>query len=268
MLLIDAAGRALAPILGRAPIPPLVVTRFDLRLPDLPEPLSGFTIAQISDLHVGGGVWEPQHVGEVSRLLHEEAPDVIVNTGDFLVGDPDWEAVADVVPRLTLPAPHWNLAVLGNHDYATGDEAANTLSVRLAGHGVDVLENRATCVPRDGAGVSFVGMTVDAPGFDRAIEALTSVRMPRVVLIHKPNLAERLPFGCADLVLAGHTHGGQIVLPGLRGPTVRAFCGSRYSGGTYRVNGNLMYINRGLGCVGVPVRFRAPPEVTLIRLRR
>jgi predicted MPP superfamily phosphohydrolase len=77
-----------------------------------------------------------------------------------------------------------------------------------------------------------------------------------------------LPAEVADLILSGHTHGGQVALPGLAGPTVRLLTGSRYVDGMYDVNGSPVYINRGLGCVGLPVRFRANPEVTLITLSR
>jgi predicted MPP superfamily phosphohydrolase len=256
----------LAAIAASHILPPLSVSSFEVRVRDLPTSLNGFCIAQISDLHIGEGVWGPEHAEEASRTIQDAAPDVVVNTGDFLEGTPPWTRVEEELHLFSAPVTeaHRNLAILGNHDYVAGPEAVATLEGHLAEYGIDLLENRAICVN----GVSFIGLTDEVDGFERAIEELLDSDHPRIGLIHTPDLAERLPNGSADLLLAGHTHGGQVALPFLEGYIVRAFCGSRYVQGMYRVNGNAVYVNRGLGCVGLPLRFRAAPEVTLIRLVR
>jgi len=87
-------------------------------------------------------------------------------------------------------------------------------------------------------------------------------------LVHVPDLVEKIPRGAADLVLAGHTHGGQFTLPFLEQHIVRYGCGSNYVDGLNTINDMPVYINRGLGYTGFPVRFRARPEVALVRLVR
>jgi predicted MPP superfamily phosphohydrolase len=198
---------------------------------------------------------------------------VIVDTGDFMVGLPPVEKVAAAAARLV---PNWppqvrgltRLAVVGNHDYYAGDDAVAELESALESLGVRVLRNRAACVPRGDVGISFFGLTPEAPGADEVVTMLERAPHPRIVLVHEPDEAERLPPGSADLVLSGHTHGGQIALPGLTRWTVRHFNGSRYVHGMYHINRNRVYVNRGLGCTGLPFRFRAAPELTIIRLLR
>jgi predicted MPP superfamily phosphohydrolase len=160
------------------------------------------------------------------------------------------------------------LVVFGNHDFYAGDEVVAQLAAALEARGVNVLNNRATCVERDGSGVSFVGLAPEAPGFEDALRVVEESPRSTVVLLHDPDTAELVPWGAADLVLAGHTHGAQIALPGLKRWTVRHFSGSHYVSGLCRINGNPVYVNRGLGYTGLPIRFRANPELTIVRLER
>jgi predicted MPP superfamily phosphohydrolase len=158
--------------------------------------------------------------------------------------------------------------VFGNHDFYAGEQIVADLQSRLTSLGVTMLVNRATCIAQERGGISVVGLTTEAPGFEEAVDRLLESARPRIALMHEPDLAERLPPDSADLILAGHTHGGQITLPGLEAIIVRLFSGSSYVQGMYRVNGMRMYVNRGLGSTGMPLRFRAHPEVAVIRLAR
>ncbi|MGH2447810.1 MAG: metallophosphoesterase [Chloroflexota bacterium] len=246
----------------------LLVTNIELTLPDVAAPLKGFTMAQLSDLHAGRNRWRPVHLNRAMAVIREAHPDVLVVTGDFLYRDPPLAELDDVFGALqSLPMPR--IVMLGNHDYYAGAEKACALSRALEAGGCRVLVNEREDVKRNGATVSFVALSDDAlaANFEGGVARLMSSPHPRVALIHEPELAERMPSAAADLVLAGHTHGGQIDLPGLTHWIVRHFCGSNYIAGEYLVNGNRMYVNRGLGCVGVPFRFRAAPELTLVRLR-
>lgn len=249
----------------------LEVTRVDVPIPGLSEGLIGFRIAHVSDLHVGHGSWEPLHAGEAARIVQAEAPDVVVNTGDYLQERPPLDKVIDFARPFVLPsgggaAPR-NLTILGNHDYREPPDVVQSLTRRLKEIGIQVLVNRAACVGADG-GVSLVGLTWEAPGFEAAVEALRRATRPRIALVHEPDLVERIPAGSADLILAGHTHGGQITVPFMERLIVRKFSGSRYTDGWQRINDMPVYINRGLGTSGLPVRFRARPQVVLFRLVR
>jgi predicted MPP superfamily phosphohydrolase len=248
-------------------------TRLELRIAHLPPALEGFCIAHVSDFHIGEGMWIPVDAPEAAHVVHAANVDVVVNTGDYLQEEPPLDRVEEIASAFLVrgsssacgPA---NLSILGNHDYFVEDEMVDELTDRLEGIGVQVLVNRATCVQRDGRGISFVGLTDEVPGFEQGVADLLSSARPRVALIHEPELAERLPPGSADLVLAGHTHGGQITLPGLKPWITRQFAHSKYVEGLYQVNGMPVYVNRGIGCSGLPFRFRSRPEVALIRLVR
>ena len=251
----------------------LEVCRLDVPVADLPAELDGFCIAQISDLHVGEGAWGPPHRQEVVDALYAADPDVVINTGDFLQWEPDIERVGCLASRLVLPCMERvhtdrNIAILGNHDYYPGQETAQKLRLELESIGLRVLENDGVCIPRGGAAVSFIGLTADAPGWDQGIERLLAATHPRIALVHAPDSAEYLPRGAADLVLAGHTHGGQFTLPGLESWVAWKFARTRYVAGMYSINEMPVYVNRGLGMTGLPLRFRARPELTLLRLVR
>jgi len=248
------------------------VRRLDVRLPDLPPALDGFCIAQVSDLHVGVGMWLPLFIAEAAEIIRSESPHMVVNTGDYFQEEPPVEKVIAVARQFLIePGPDTatpaNLAVLGNHDYWAGDDAVAELTRCLEDLGVHVLVNRGVCVYRNGAGISFVGLT-DDDGFEEAVATLLASSRSRIALIHQPDLVESLPSGAADLVLSGHTHGGQITLPGLERFVTRRIAHSKYVGGWNRINHMPVYVNRGFGTSGLPIRFRAPPEVTFFRLVR
>lgn len=251
----------------------LEVTRIIVEIPNLPPALDGLCIAHISDMHVGDGMWLPAHVDEAAGVIREEAPDIIINTGDFLQWEPDVARVlpfvapfASIGARDGRDAAH--IAILGNHDYFADRTTIERLIDGLEQLGITVLINEVTHVKRDGAQLSLVGLTHHTDNLERGIHLLETAGRPRLAIIHEPDLAERLPPASADLILAGHTHGGQITLPGLASIIAKKFGETAYSEGFYHVNGMLMYVNRGLGTTGLPLRFRAMPEVTLLRLVR
>jgi predicted MPP superfamily phosphohydrolase len=208
---------------------------------------------------------------EAVEALRLTLPDLLLNTGDFLQHEPPAAKVAEAMHSIVLAArelgtPH--MAILGNHDYYTGEESVALLSTWLRELDVDLLTNEMREVEIHGGRVTVAGMSEDAPGIEEAIGRLIRSLRPRIVMVHAPEVAERLPEGSADLVLAGHTHGGQITIPFLEKAIVRRFSGSRYVEGLYSINGNPVYVNRGLGCTGIPFRFRARPEVSFFRLAR
>jgi predicted MPP superfamily phosphohydrolase len=259
-LLLHAAR----PLARRVPRPPLAVTELEVPVPNLHPDLDGFCIAHVTDLHIGDGKWGPWHMEEVVSVIREARPDMVVNTGDFLEEEPDLDRITEVVPAFPELGPH--LAVLGNHDYAAPADLVEGLKARLRGQGVEVMVNVGLCVPRGHAGVSVFGLTLEESGFEEALGALQTSGRPRVVLLHEPDLAERLPPDSADLVLAGHTHGGQVNIPPFERSIIRVLSGSRYTEGMTQVHGNRMYINRGLGFGGLPLRVNSDPEVAVIRL--
>ncbi len=252
----------------------LDVSTLEMKLKDLPAELDGFTIAHVSDLHVGIAThWVPGWAREAAEAVRRANVDVVVNTGDFVWKDAPASKARAYAAKFIRAKPGVrshanNLAILGNHDYYLTPEDRSILSAELHDSGIRVLTNEAVCVGRGSVGISFVGLTDEEDSFERGICALQTSAHPRVALVHMPDLVEKIPHGAADLVLAGHTHGGQITLPYLEQRIVRYGCGSNYVDGLVTINDMPVYINRGLGYTGLPIRLRARPEVALIRLIR
>jgi predicted MPP superfamily phosphohydrolase len=239
------------------------LTELPVRIAALPRVLDGYTIVQISDLHVGTYVGE-RELAEGFELVRAAKPDLVVVTGDLVDFDPIYaplvaRRVADLAPRDGV------FAALGNHDDYTG---ADVVADALRAVGVTPLLNDGRVVrPRDRGGFALLGVNDfwsprhgrPAPSLDRALEAVSG-DVPRILLSHQPHTIDAWA-GKVALQLSGHTHGGQIN-PGFR----PADLFMRYVAGTYRVAGSILYVNRGFGTVGPPSRVGAPPEVTRIVL--
>lgn len=252
----------------------LEVSTLEIPIAGLPAALDGFTIAHVSDLHVGSAThWIPRWAPEAADAVRRAKVDVVVNTGDFFWKDPP-AAKARAYASLFIRADRGvdshtvNFAILGNHDYYVPLETRRSLTDHLHDSGITVLTNEAVCLQRGSAGISLVGLTDEEDSFERGLAMLQTSARPRIALVHVPDLVEKIPRGAADLVLAGHTHGGQFTLPFLEQHIVRYGCGSNYVEGLNTINEMPVYINRGLGYTGFPVRFRARPEVALVRLVR
>jgi len=260
-----------------------VVERVEVPLLDLPDGLEGLTIVQLSDFHWGLFVGHAQ-VRRAVDLALSLAGDLIVLTGDFVSRSahyaPDW---AQELRRLRAPLGVY--AVLGNHDvWVDADTVARDLEE------VGIVMLRDTCVGlRVGGsrlwllGLEDVGVTCGLlRGFFSSFKAraqrvrgvlndlLTGLpaNEPRVLLVHNPDLVTMLPPKRLDLVLCGHTHGGQIRLPRLGAPLVPLCLGRGYLSGLIRHGSTWVYVNRGIGVGWLPIRLLCPPEVTCLRLIR
>jgi len=246
------------------------VTRIDLTLPRLPTEFEGFKIAQLSDLHYGPFTGD-REIGAAVALAASLAPDVFVATGDFITtprfGDRR-PGVAKIEPcsRLlqAVRPPLGRFAVLGNHDYGL---APDFVAEVLNGHGVRVLRNQAIVLERAGARLWLVGIDdvmVQANHLDAALAGIPSEEC-KVVIVHEPDFADVVAREPADLQISGHSHGGQVRMPGLR-PFYLPPMAQRYWHGLYRVREMPLYVNRGIGTIGVPLRLDADPEITLFTL--
>jgi len=234
-----------------------------VRIPGLPRALDGYTIAQISDLHMGPHLAERDFDSGLD-LVRRARADLVVVTGDIVDLDPGFapfvaRKLADLSPRDGVAA------ILGNHDHYSG---AGAVTDALRSGGVNALVNQGRLIrPRDGGGFALLGVDdrwsarYGGAGalLDRALSAVPP-DAPRILLSHQPPTVD-LWAGRVALQLSGHTHGGQIN-PGFR-PADLFF---RYVAGIYAVRGTTLYVNRGFGTVGPPSRVGAPPEVTRIVL--
>lgn len=246
----------------------------DVRITGLPVAFDGFKIVQLSDLHCGWHV--PQsHIDRAIDAAHAEQGDLIAVTGDFVhKGYKHVRRAAAAVGRLT--APHGVFAVLGNHDFAVRNalgvrrypDLHHAVSTALNDHGVRVLRNEGLHLERGGARIGLAGVDdlwSRACDLESALDHLP-VDAPRILLAHNPRTVEKLNGRRCDLVLSGHTHGGQVFLPGLGRP----FLGKRarqFACGLYRLDKTHLYVNTGIG-FGFRFRYNARPEIAVLTLRR
>ena len=242
------------------------VVRREVVLNGLAAGLDGFRIVQVSDIHLEPFT-TPADVSRVVDVCNGLRPDMVALTGDFVTNHV--RPAGELAERLAgLRASAGVFACLGNHDFWS-DAPVVERALRQAG--VDVLRGE-TKVLRRGVGelrvAGFDSRYVQRPRWRAGLEGWEPGQA-LVVLMHEPDVADDLAgAGVAALQLSGHTHGGQLRLPG-REPMQfrRARWGKKYLSGAYRVGPVQLHVNRGIGCVGLPLRFFCPPEVTEITLR-
>jgi predicted MPP superfamily phosphohydrolase len=251
----------------------LELNRRDVPISGLPPSFSGFRIVQLSDFHCGRHV-TPTYLAEAVDLAQAQDPDLVVLTGDFVHrGYKYVDSVAEALGRLS--APSGIFAVLGNHDFSV----RNALGIRrfrhlhsavtraLTDRGIRVLRNEAVLLERQGTTLYLIGVqdlwsrTCD---LDIAFAGLCP-SIPRIVLAHNPRTVERLAGRRCDLMLSGHTHGGQIHLPGIGRPTLSKKA-RRFAAGMYQYRNTHIYVNKGVG-FGFRFRYMARPEVAVFNLR-
>lgn len=221
--------------------------------------LAGFTLAQLSDLHAGPFLG-PGDLAPVLEAVRARAPDAVVITGDFITHR--WSDALRVLDDLArLVSRHGTFAVFGNHDYR--ERLEGRIAAEAAARGIRVLRDEALRLEHDGAELWIAGLedleeskTLD---LQRARASIPPGAL-EILCVHNPSSARGLARPECALILAGHAHGTQIDLPFLRtlGP---AHPGARFSVGTTRV-----VVSRGLGVVGVPLRWGSPAELVFARL--
>jgi uncharacterized protein len=248
------------------------LVKIEMSLPRLPEAFDGFTIAQMSDFHYDE-IFTIHPIRRAIELVNHVQPDLVALTGDFAtvstfaVGD-DLQGAKAAEPCAKLLTQLRSrlgaLAVLGNHDIGT-DPAFVTEALRS--HGIPVLRNQSQAVEQNGARMWICGLdSVDRrPDPERALTGIPSSE-PVILLVHEPDFADVAARYPLDLQLSGHSHGGQVWLPGIGAPWLPRF-GRKYPRGRYTVGTLPLYTNVGLGTIRMPVRLNCTPEVTLFTLR-
>lgn len=244
----------------------------DVALAKLPDAFHGYRIAQISDIHFDEYT-EPSFVrrvvGEVNRL----APDLVLLTGDYISNSPlgkNFAAgailrCAEALRELACPL---RFAVMGNHDSILGPPL---IRAGLATASISLLFNQHVAIERNGQRLWLAGIAdplSNKPDLGLAVPA--SPDGPVLLMCHAPDYADNVLAhargALVDLMLAGHSHGGQVRLP-IVGALHRVDGGRKYVQGLFRLGQMQLYVNRGIGTVGLPFRLNCPPEITLFTLR-
>jgi predicted MPP superfamily phosphohydrolase len=231
----------------------------EVPLPGLPPELAGLRIAHLSDFHLGFPSRGERAVHRAVRWVAARKPDLTVITGDLLSRPRAEPRLRMLLER--LPASY---AVLGNHDFAISRDPFSRPSAVSDLGATTLLLDDARTVELRGHKVQIVG--VDPRSYRLGAARPERLADPdadlRILLCHFPNVIDKLPAGVFDLVLAGHLHAGQIVVPYGRGKLRLAHIRWTYAEGLYRRPGGVLHVSPGLGTTFVPFRFFARPEAT------
>jgi uncharacterized protein len=240
------------------------VTRPRIRLARLPAAFEGFRMAQLSDFHISPFL-TANEIRRCVTITNRLKPDLIIMTGDFVAWDP--EAEGEVVQALSgLRAPYGVFGCLGNHETETQTE--DSITRLFAAHDVRILRQEHAPIQVRGETLNLIGVD-DSLLRLRGVESLMMSDSVNILLSHDPDNFDRAARLGIDLTLAGHTHGGQLSLEFLR----RGLCLSRFetpyvSGWYEKPSGQQLYVNRGIGTTGFPIRLGARPEITVLELSR
>ena len=240
---------------------------------NLPPAFEGFRIVQFSDIHLEQYT-EEFFVQEVIERVNALNADLLLVTGDFVSRGPmalemSYAAAsrcAELLRGLTCPERY---GILGNHDTTVG---GRIIRDHMENNGLPILVNQFVKIDRQGQHIFLSGLDDFSYGHPNlSLGVPEKPDAPVILMVHEPDFAvhirthRRGPL--VDLVLSGHTHGGQIRIPGLRPLALPPF-GRIFPHGQYQLGPLQLYVNRGIGTVGVPFRFNCPPEITVATLRK
>jgi predicted MPP superfamily phosphohydrolase len=240
------------------------VTRSVLRVAKMPPALAGLRIGFMTDLHRSATV-PHELIENAARLLMAEQPDLIVLGGDYVTWGGDGartgdrafvEPAADAISGLS--APHGVFGVLGNHDDDRDMPAAMTA------RNVEMLKDARTRLTIKGEALDLIGIRYWTTRARDIANVARGAASASILLAHNPSRMKEAAALSIPLMLSGHTHGGQIVLPGLGAIAARNF--PIISGSGFR-DGTTAFVSRGIGTVYVPVRVNCPPEVAVLTIQ-
>ena len=240
----------------------VMVNTYRIPVSNLPSAFEGFTILQLTDLHYGYLMPETV-IRQVIRKANKLNKDLIVCTGDYVSGvdqiDKAWEMLSE------LRAPYGVYSVLGNHDH-WGDFDRSMYWMEQTGQD---LRHKSVPINKDNQRLWLGGagdLYEDEIGIDKAFAGVPPQEC-KVALAHNPDSADTEFSTRVDLMISGHTHGGQVKLPFI-GTPILPVNNPLYASGLIKTPKTSLYISRGIGCAILPIRFNCPPEISILQLTR
>ena len=241
-------------------------------IPRLPPAFDGFRIVQFSDIHLEDYT-EDFFLQQVIDRVNALNPDLLLITGDFVSRGPlaveySFAAASRCAELFRGLACPQRFGILGNHDANVG---ARVVRDHMENNGLPILVNQFVRIEREGQHIILSGLDDAANGCPNLSLAVPEKPdAPVILMVHEPdyilNIAAHRRAPLIDLVLSGHTHGGQIRIPGFRPLALPPF-GKLFPEGRFQIGRLQLYVNRGIGTVGVPFRLNCPPEITVATLR-
>jgi len=252
------------------------VTRPRIALARLPKAFEGFRIVQLSDFHISPFITADE-IRRCVTIANGLKADLVALTGDYLADDP--AAEGEVVHALAgLRASYGVFGCLGNHEFYT--ETEDSITRLFAAAGIRILRQERASIQSHGEVLNLIGVDYQQRRFsrdhdghlvDRYLEGSEKLVMPdmvNILLSHNPNSFDRAAELGIDLTLAGHSHGGQLALSFINRGLALVYPETPYVSGWYEKPGGQLYVNRGIGTTGPPIRLGARPEITVLELSR
>lgn len=249
-------------VIGRRGAEAIVVEHYQLALDGLPAEMAGLKIMHLSDLHLYG---QSSLSDKIIAQASELNPDLIALTGDSANTPQGVIAACQLLETLASRWPTY--VVLGNSEHRLRD--TDSLITQFRATGAKVLINETAPVTRQETRLCRI-VGVDDPHTERDDLSAALAQVPEdefvIVIAHSPDIALRSGIERVDLVLCGHTHGGQILFPGLGALYARSRLGRRFASGLHQVSGTTVFINRGLGTAKFTIRLGCPPQIAVLIL--
>ena len=261
-----AGGAALVtPISAHAARHDRVIKNVEIRMDNLPEELEGFRIAHLSDVHVGNTI-DRQMFSEIVNETNLLQPDLVAITGDLVDGYPE-QLKPELAPIVDLKSTYGTFYCTGNHEHMWDGPGWCDI---LESYGVHVLKNTHEMIPVPGGKLAVAGVYDISVNRRRKLRSSPSDALSgipedvfRIMLVHQPKSVDPSLEAGADVVLLGHTHGGQSFPLNLMNPIIH-----KYARGMYRVGHKAVFVSCGTGYWGPPLRIGVPPEIILVTLRK
>jgi len=246
----------------------LLVRAETIQIDNWPNELSGLRVAVIGDIHTGGPFINEQKLKRIVELTNQQHPDLILLLGDYMSPN-SWHS-RRVEPEVTaaglkdLKAPLGVYTVLGNHDWWYNGERVRRAFEQ---NGIKVLEDQTAEIAWRGKSFWLAGLAdlFTRPQHVREVIESVPPGSTIIAITHNPDIFPRLP-GQVPLLLAAHTHGGQVNIPLIGTPIVPSRFGSKYTAGHILENGHHLFVTTGIGTSILPVRFRVPPEIVILKI--
>lgn len=244
------------------------VQEVDIPLKDLPKDLQGLRILQLSDIHLSSFLSE-KDLERVVGMSNELNAHIAVMTGDLITDPSDpVDVCITQLARVKCDAPM--LGCLGNHETYAG--ILEYTKAKAARYGITFLRSENRVLRFGDASLNFAGVDYepffDKPRYLTGAEKLMVPGSTNILLSHNPDVFPVAARKGYDLTLSGHTHGGQVTIEILNQTANLARVFTRYVSGYYQIGEKTCYVTRGIGTIGLPTRLGAPPEITLLRLRK
>ena len=241
-------------------IEPNVVTVNKYKIKD--ESLKGIKIVLAGDFHVKP--YQEKRLQYAVKKINAQNPDIVLLIGDYVNMHSDFMSfpITETAKELAkISSKAGIFTVLGNHDYFKEGEK---IKKALTENGITVLENRCRRVEIGGKELYIAGIEDLITGFPDVKRALKLCKKPTILLSHQPDIFPEVPADRVNLTLAGHTHGGQVVIPFIGPVIVPSKFGTKYASGYFDEDGRKMIVTKGIGTSVLPIRFNCSPEIVVV----